>query len=45
MSTGIISFWQDTDGEVDFGEGKKNIFALPETDDSDSETTRKYRWQ
>ena len=23
---------QDTDGEVDFGEGKKNIFALPETE-------------
>ena len=23
---------QDTDGDVDFGEGKKNIYALPETD-------------
>ena len=23
---------QDTEGDVDFGEGKKNIFALPETE-------------
>ena len=28
---------QDTDGEVDFGEGKKNIFALTGNRDSDPE--------